>query len=46
LNDLLGNLGGQLELFIGIGSLSLVELKELIVTLTMLVYYQRKGKIN
>ncbi len=46
LNDLLGNLGGRLELFIGIGSLSLVELKELIVTLTMIVYYQRKGKIN
>jgi hypothetical protein len=45
LNDLLSNFGGQLELFIGIGSLSFVELKELIVTVTMIVYYQRKGKI-
>ncbi len=45
LNDLLGNLGGQLGLFIGISFLSLVELIELIVTLTMTVYYQRKGKI-
>jgi hypothetical protein len=45
LNDLLGNLGGQLGLFIGISFLSLVELIELIVTLSLTVYYQRKGKI-
>jgi hypothetical protein len=45
LNDLLGNLGGQLGLFIGISFLSLVELIELIVTLSITVYYQRKGKI-
>jgi acid-sensing ion channel 2 len=45
LNDLFGNLGGQLGLFIGISFLSLVELIELIVTLSITVYYQRKGKI-
>ena len=44
LNDLLGNLGGQLGLFIGISFLSLVEIIELIVAICITIFNQRKGK--
>ena len=44
-NDLLGNLGGQLGLFIGISFLSLVELIELIVELVTIVLNQGRKKM-
>ena len=44
LNDLLGNLGGQLGLFIGISFLSLIELIELIISMCNTVFSHIRSK--
>ena len=46
LNGLFGNLGGQMGLFIGISFLSLVEVIELIVTICVTIFNQKKRKIQ
>ena len=46
LNDLLGNLGGQLGLFIGISFLSLVEILEIAFEVCFIVYENKKNKVR